>query len=163
MAICDYCGATYRGGAIKDGPYQYCTGVCRERGSGLLTLLDNQMPHSQVDSIIARAHSGPCESCGESRRVYVYWSYRIWSALIYSSWRTNSYVVCRACARNRQLEDLATCLVAGWWSPPGFLITPFFIMFNIVAMFHRYDAAIPSERFRKLIRMNLARSIANPR
>ena len=158
MAICDYCGATYRGGAIKDGAYRYCTGLCHERGKVLLSHLD-RVPQSTIDAFIARAHEGPCGSCGKNRSVDVYWSYRIWSALIYSRWQTNSYVVCRECARERQSEDLALCLGAGWWSFPGLLITPFYVIFNIAAMFRRHDPATPSEHFRKLVRMNLARHL----
>jgi len=159
MAICDYCGAGYRGGAIKDGPYRYCMGVCHERGSALLRQLDQQVPQREIEQIIAEAHSGPCGGCGNKHNVDVYSSYTIWSALIYSRWQTNSYVVCRECASHRQFGDLFLCLFAGWWSPLGVVITPFYIAFNIAAMIVRPDPTVASERFRKLIRMNLAREL----
>jgi hypothetical protein len=38
MAICDCCGTTYRGGAIKHGDYRFCNGHCAERGEFLLSL-----------------------------------------------------------------------------------------------------------------------------
>jgi hypothetical protein len=161
VAICDNCGVTYRGGAIKDGAYRYCTGFCHERGKALLSRLDH-VPQSEIDSIIARAHEGPCENCGRTRSVDLYWSYRIWSALLYLTWRTDSYVVCRDCARKKQGEDLVFCLVAGWWSLPGIFMTPFFVSFNIAALLRHYDPAVPSERFRKLMRINLARSLGGP-
>ena len=36
MGVCDYCGANYRGWAIKDGNYRYCMGHCHKRGNALL-------------------------------------------------------------------------------------------------------------------------------
>jgi hypothetical protein len=159
MAVCDYCGASYRGGAIKDGPYRYCMGICQERGSALLGRLDRQVPQREIEQIIAKAHSGPCEGCGKKHNVDVYSSYTIWSVLIYSQFRTNSYVLCRECASNRQLSDLSLCLGAGWWSPWGVLITPIYIALNIAAMIYRPDPTVASESFRKLIRMNLARKL----
>jgi hypothetical protein len=160
MATCDYCGATYRGWAIKDGPYRYCTGLCHSRGKALLSRLD-QLPSSKLDEIIAREHAGPCPRCLQNRSVDVYESHRIRSFIVYSSWQTNSFVACRECAHQQQSEDLAFCFFAGWWSPPGILITPFFILFNIVAMFRRQDPSLASDRFRIMVRMNVARHLAS--
>jgi hypothetical protein len=103
-------------------------------------------------------HSG---SCGENRSIDVYKSYRIWSALVYSQWREGQYVACQRCARAQQAADLALCLTAGWWSPWGLFITPFFAAFNIAGLVHHPDPGQPSERFRKLTRLNLARHLAN--
>jgi hypothetical protein len=36
--------------------------------------------------------------------------------------------------------------------------TPFYILFNVIALLRRYDPASPSESFRKLVRMDLARA-----
>ena len=159
MATCDYCGATYRGGAIKDGPYRFCTGVCHSKGKALLGRLD-RFPSTKLDAIIAREHAGPCLNCGGNRTVDVYEFHRIRSVLIYSSWQTTSFVACQICARQRQREELGFSIVAGWWSPPGMLITPFFVLFNIVAMFRRQNSDVASDRFRKMIRMNVATQLA---
>ena len=134
MAVCDYCGETYQGSAISDGIFWYCTGHCHERGMALRKFLDG-VPQAEIDRFVARAHAGPCGGCGKSETVDVYQSHQILSALVYSSWQTNSYVVCRRCARKRQLSDLALCLVAGWWSLPGLFMTPLYIVFNIMALY----------------------------
>jgi hypothetical protein len=154
------CGTTYRGGSVKDGPYRYCMGHCRDRGKVLLGYLAS-VPQAKIESVIEQSHRGPCASCGEHHSIDVYHSYRIWSALIYSRWETGTYVACQDCARQQTLDNLALCSVAGWWSPHGFLATPFFIVFNILALFRRPDPMRPSEGFRKLVRMNLARRIAS--
>jgi hypothetical protein len=159
MAICDYCGSSYRGGAIKEGPYRYCTGHCRDRGMMLLRHLE-RIPEAQIENAIWKAHQGPCPECGKSVSVDVHSSYRFWSALIYWSWKSKSTVACRECARARQSEDLVLSALSGWWSPPGILITPFAVVLNIVALCRRFDADNPSDRFRKLVRMSMARSLA---
>jgi len=158
MATCDYCNQTYRGGAIKDGDYRYCTGLCHERGRVLLDIL-KKIPESRVESVIADAHQSLCGSCEKNYGVDIYPSYRFWSAIIYWSWETNSKVLCRQCGRAKQLEDLAFCLIAGWWSPPGILITPFVVLANIIALCRRAESS-PSQRFKKLVRTNLARHLA---
>jgi hypothetical protein len=65
------------------------------------------------------------------------------------------------CASQRKWSDLMFCAVAGWWSPHGFLITPFSIVFNVLALVRRPNPTLPSERLRKRVRMNLARHLAN--
>ena len=73
----------------------------------------------------------------------------------------NEYVVCQDCANKRKWIDLIFCTVAGWWSPHGFLTTPFFVVFNVLALLRRPDPTFPSERFYKRARLNLARHLAN--
>src|ERR1700760_1218516 len=159
MAICDYCGSSYRGGAIKEGAYRYCMGLCRDRGTRLLQHLEC-IPEDQIEKQVLEAHQGPCPKCGKDVSIDVHSSYRFWSALIYWSWKGKSFVACKECARATQGEDLVLSALSGWWSPPGVLITPFAIILNILAIGRRVDPRNPSERFRKLMRMSLARSLA---
>jgi hypothetical protein len=159
MAVCDYCGTTYRGGSIKDRDYRFCSGLCHERGMELLSYLDH-LPMNKIESFIMQEHEGPCSSCGKNRNVDVYSSYQIWSALIYSKWWTNTFVACHKCPRIKQAKDLTFCLTAGWWSPHGFLITPFQAVFNIAALLRHQNPKVPSVRFRKLMKLNLARYLA---
>ena len=161
MAICDYCGASYRGGAIKDGPYRYCTSPCLSRGKTLTRRLDRVSP-ATIDAAVEMEHRGPCNDCGEHRCVDVFRSYRVSSALIYTRWETAVHVVCIECARKRQWSNLAFSAIFGWWSVRGMISTPFYILFNVVALLRSPDPALPSESFRKLVRLNLARHLAVP-
>jgi hypothetical protein len=161
MAFCDYCGSSYRGGAAKDGAYRYCNGYCRDRGKMLMRHLEC-VPEDQVETKILEAHRGPCPECSRNATIDVYSSYRFWSALIYWRWKGKSIVACRECARTTQGEDLVLSALSGWWSPPGILITPFAIGLNIIAMCRRVDPQNPSQQFRKLVRISLARSLAEP-
>jgi hypothetical protein len=160
MAICDYCGTTYRGGAIKHGDYRFCNGHCAERGRFLLSKLKH-VPQYKIDAFVRAQHAGPCPKCGQNSSVDVYQSYQIWSALVYAQWQTKRFAACRRCARQEQMGDLATSLAVGWWSPHGFIITPFYIALNLAAMLRRRDPAVPSDRFYKLTRLNLARHLAD--
>lgn len=155
MPTCDYCNATYRGWAIKDGRYRYCTGLCQERGRTLLNVLKT-IPESEIERVIIDAHQSICPNCNKNSGIDVHSSYEIWSAIVYSSWKTNSHIVCKACARKMRLKALISCLVKGWWSPPGLLTTPFYALFNVIAFITPTHSSA-SERFRKLVRINLAR------
>jgi hypothetical protein len=161
MATCDYCGASYRGGAIKDGPYRYCTSPCLSRRKRLASRLQN-VSLATIDAAIEMAHREPCNDCGQHRSVDVFRSYRVSSALIYTRWETGVHVVCVECARKRQWSNLACSAVFGWWSGRGMISTPFYILFNVIALLRRYDPASPSESFRKYVRMDLARHLAAP-
>jgi hypothetical protein len=118
MAICDYCGTTYRGGAIKIGDYHFCNVDCAERGKFLLGKLE-RVSQNKIDAFVMAQHDDPCPKCDQNSSVDVYQSYRISSALVYTRWETRRYVACQKCARAEQLGDLATCLGLGWWSPRG--------------------------------------------
>ena len=52
MAVCDYCGTTYRGGAAVYGKLRFCTHQCRDRGK-VLEILDHVAP-AIVDEEIER-------------------------------------------------------------------------------------------------------------
>lgn len=158
MATCDYCGASYRGGAMKEGPYRFCTGLCRDRGIKILQNLKGVLDE-QMEASISRAHQGPCPLCNENANVDVHTSYRFRSALIYCSWQERSFVSCMECARKTQRDDLGFTVAAGWWSPPGILITPFAIIFQFLEMRRRPDPARPSDRFRKRMTLDIARHL----
>ena len=61
-------GATYRGGAIKDGAYRYCTGLCHERGRVLLSHLDH-VPQNKI----RRSAEGDVSSITEFMRAATSW------------------------------------------------------------------------------------------
>ena len=81
MATCDYCNQTYRGWAIKDGHYRYCTGPCHERGRKLLNVLD-KFPESQIEKTIISAHQSQCDFCKKDSGLDVYSSQALSRAVI---------------------------------------------------------------------------------
>jgi hypothetical protein len=105
MAVCDYCGTTYRGGAAVHGKLRFCTHQCRDRGK-VLEVLDHVAP-SIVDEEIERVRSQPCPECGGLTGVDIHKSHRIWSAMVYTTWKTESHFCCQSCGRKHQLKSLA--------------------------------------------------------
>jgi hypothetical protein len=153
MAVCDYCGMTYRGG--RAGKLRFCTHQCRDRGK-VLEVLDHIAP-VVVDKEIERVRSQPCPECGALSGVDIHKSHRIWSAMFYTTWKTNSHFCCQSCGRKHQLKSLAFSGLLGWWMPVGFFITPFQIMRNIRGIFRRGDAA--SDDLRRNVKIDFAQRI----
>src|SRR6202166_1364275 len=139
MAVCDYCGTTYRGGAAVHGNIRFSTNQCRDRGKWLEVL--DPVPPCVVDQEIERVRLQPCPECGALTGVDIHKSHRIWSAMIYTTWRSTSHFCCQSCGRKHQLKSLAFSGLLGWWMPIGLLITPFQIMQNVKGTFRRGDRA----------------------
>lgn len=88
----------------------------------------------------------------------VHKSYRVWSALLLTSWKTSPRVSCRSCGVKAQLGDTVFSLVLGWWGFPwGFVMTPVQIARNIAALIGGgKDAAAPSAELERIVGLNLA-------
>jgi hypothetical protein len=155
MAVCDYCGTTYGGGAAVHGKLRFCTHQCRDRGK-VLEVLDHVAP-SIVDEEIERVRLQPCPECGGHTGVDIHKSHRIWSAMLYTTWKTTSHFCCRACGRKHQLKSLAFSGLLGWWMPIGFFITPFQMVRNVKGILRRSDAA--SDDLQRSVRIDFAQRI----
>ena len=92
MAVCDYCGTTYRGGAAVHGKLRFCTHQCRDRGR-ILELLDS-FPPAAIDEQIESERVGPCAECGARANIDIHKSHKVYSALVWTF-----------------LEDAVTCLL----------------------------------------------------
>lgn len=157
MAVCDYCGTTYRGGAAVHGKLRFCTHQCRDRGQ-ILELLNAFSP-STVDEQIRKASLGPCPECGALANIDVHMSHKVYSALLWTSWKTLSHVCCQSCGRRHQMKAIAYSGSLGWWGVPfGLIITPYQLIRNIAGMMRRADR--PSPDFTRMMRLNLAKRLA---
>jgi hypothetical protein len=157
VAICDYCGATYRGGAAVHGKLRFCTHQCRDKGR-VLELLD-QIPPSMIEDQIDKIRAGPCPECGSRASIDVHKSYKVYSALVWTSWRTRSHFCCQSCGRRHQAKALASSALLGWWGIPfGLLITPWQIVRNLLAMMRKADRASPD--LERSVRIDLANALA---
>ena len=144
MPACDYCGEHYTLGPMKTGSYLFCSSICRDNGR-VLEVLDN-VPPAQVMEYVSNAQNAPCPTCGRAGPVDVQSSFRVYSLLLYTSWKTVAKVECRSCARKRQLKDLGFSLMTGWWGVPwGVFVTPVQVIRNIVALLDNSPG--PSRRF----------------
>jgi hypothetical protein len=158
MAACDYCGTTYRGGAAKHGALRFCTNQCRDRGA-VLELLD-ALPPASIDQEIENARVGPCEECGARANVDIHKSHRVYSALVWTSWKTLSHFCCQSCGRRHQIKAIAFSGALGWWGIPfGLFITPYQLVRNVAGMLRRADR--PSPDFVRVMRVALAERVAS--
>jgi hypothetical protein len=155
MAKCGYCRSVIVAGGVRDGEQRFCNDRCHE--SGMLVALSHQLDPSDVRSAIAEVHQGACPRCGGSGPVDVTTSYKIWSALLVTSWSSSPEISRRSCGRKRQVRDLLVSAVAGWWGIPwGFIITPVQIARNLRGLFREYDPYQPSAQLESAVRIMLA-------
>jgi hypothetical protein len=160
MAACEYCGTTYRGGAAVHGKLRFCTHQCRDRGR-ILELLDAFAP-AAIDEQIERERVGPCAECGARANIDIHKSHTVYSALVWTSWKTLSHVCCQSCGRRHQMKAIAYSGFLGWWGVPfGLIITPYQLIRNIGGMLRRADR--PSPDFIRVMRVQLAERVAAAR
>ncbi len=162
MATCDSCGSTILFGGIKENGMRFCNNDCRRNGS--LLILSKQIPKNIVDEQANKIHRGLCPKCQGNGPIDVHTSYRIYSALVYTSWKNTPHVCCRSCGVRRQLGDLVFSSVLGWWGFPwGIIMTPMQIFRNLAGMLKGPDETRPSARLEDAVRISLAAQVAENR
>ena len=155
MAKCAACGSTIIFGGVRQGDLRYCNADCHRRG--VLLAVAAQIPTEVIERQIGIPHQGPCPKCKGNGPVYVHMSYRVWSALVITSWRSIPQISCRSCGTKTQLGNTLFCLVLGWWGIPwGFILTPVQIGRNIYGIIKGPDPMAPSEGLEKAVRVILA-------
>ena len=155
MAACAYCGTSILFGGSRDGDLRFCNGVCQQKG--YVAVVARQVPDDVVAEQVSRVHQGLCPKCGGSGPVDVHTSYRVWSALLMTSWSSRPHVVCRSCGARARLADAAFSLFFGWWGIPwGFVMTPVQLCRNLVGLLRSPDAMRPSQQLSHLVRLHLA-------
>ena len=155
MANCGYCGTTILFGGVRDGPERFCNAKCHQ--SAALLKIAGDVPPNVLQEHVRAAHTGLCPKCGGSGPVDVHRIYRVWSALIITSWVALPQLSCRSCARQSQVGGIAFSFFLGWWGFPwGIVLTPILITRNIVAMCGGPDPGRPSADLEKYMKTTLA-------
>jgi hypothetical protein len=112
-----------------------------------------------IEDQIDKVRAGPCEECGARANIDVHKSYKVYSALVWTSWKTRSHFCCQSCGRRHQGKALVSSALLGWWGVPfGLLITPWQIMRNVLAMTRKADRASPD--LERSVRIDLANALA---
>jgi len=162
MAACAYCGSGIIFGGTREGALRYCNARCASRGN--LLALSHQLPDSLIQEHLLKVHQGRCPKCGGPGPVDVYMFYRVWSALVITSWNNFQQICCRGCAVKSQLGSTLYCLLLGWWGFPfGLVMTPVQIVRNLGAAVRSPDPSRPSEKLERLVRVNVAGQLAASR
>jgi len=160
MASCAYCNTTILFGGRRRGELRFCNDKCQQQGA--LASVADQLPAADVAAFIRRVHQGNCPECSGPGPVDVHISYRVWSALLLTSWSSHPIVSCRSCGTKRKLGNTAFSLFFGWWGIPwGILMTPIQLARNIFSIIRPNDASVPSAALEKILRLQIASRVAN--
>jgi hypothetical protein len=160
MASCAYCSSTIFFGGKKNGVLRFCNGECEQKG--ILSLYANELPQEQVTQHVFEVHRGKCPSCQDSGPVDLHTSYRVYSALLFTSWSSRPTICCKRCGTKNKINDLLFSFFLGWWGFPwGIVMTPIQITRNIASIFFTPDPSNPSKGLERLLRLHLAAKIAN--
>jgi len=155
MAKCGYCGTTILFGGVKDSGLTFCNTECHQQGQVLV--LSRSIPNDAIADQVRQIHRGPCPKCSGSGPVDVHTSYRIYSALLYSSWSSVPNVSCRSCGIKSQIGNTLFSAILGWWGLPwGLIMTPVQIGRNLFGMLKGPDESKPSAELENLVRVSIA-------
>jgi hypothetical protein len=154
MAACSSCNTTILFGGVTEGAERYCNAECH--GRGYLVRVANEIPQFVLQRETDAIYRGSCPRCQGPGPVDVHNSYRVWSALLLTSWRTQPNISCRGCGVKSQLFDTIFSLALGWWGFPwGLVMTPVQIVRNVMAM-SRSTPATPSPELYRAVSFTLA-------
>ena len=161
MKKCAFCKSWILFGGRKDGTLSFCNNKCQQQAA--LAAMADTIPTQVVAEHVWAVHQGLCPRCHGRGPVDAHMSYRVWSALIVTSWSNQQQVSCRSCAVKTQLFAIGCNLVLGWWGFPwGLVMTPVQVTRDVIALVKPPEPAKPSARLETMVRMNLAQqALAN--
>jgi hypothetical protein len=160
MAKCGFCGTTIIFGGVKANGLTFCNQECCQKGK--ILIVSHQMPDTLINEEAMKIHQGLCPKCRGHGPVDVHTSYRVYSALVVTSWKNIQNICCRSCGRKSQLENAAFSLLFGWWGFPwGLIMTPIQVGRNIASMVKSKDELNPSAQLENIVRTTMASHIAS--
>ncbi|HEY2760888.1 MAG TPA: hypothetical protein VGI75_09095, partial [Pirellulales bacterium] len=107
-----------------------------------------------------KLHSGSCANCSGPGPVDVHTSHWVFSALIFTRWRSSSLVCCQACGSKAKWKALLSSAATGWWGFPwGLVVTPVQIIRNVNELIRAPNPAKPSAKMVNLVRSQLANQL----
>jgi hypothetical protein len=129
MAKCDACGSTIIFGGIQQGNYHFCSEACLEKENLMI------IGGSTMEGSLNAGFQGKCPKCGGEGPINIHTSYFVWSALIFTSWKSTPNICCKSCGVKDQALSAVGSFFLGWWGLPwGIIMTPVQIIRNIAAI-----------------------------
>jgi hypothetical protein len=155
---CAFCGNRILFGGRRDSGGIFCSPKCASHAE--IVHAARQVPEDVVTARVAATHAGRCPECGGLGPVDLHTSYRVWSAIIVTSWSSHPRVSCRRCAVKAKLEGVIISGILGWWGIPwGPLLTPIQMGRNLVGCVRRSPSS-PSVGLISFVRSSLASEAA---
>ncbi len=144
MAKCACCATTILFGGKSHGGLRFCSDTCALQLQRARTAEAIPLAHAQA--LAAKLHAGSCSVCAGPGPVDMRASHLVWSAVVVTTWRSETLAACRACGLKRQARAALSCFALGWWAVPwGLLMTPVQLLSNAGAMLRPPDPSRPSE------------------
>ncbi|MFW5784662.1 MAG: hypothetical protein ACOCW1_00635 [Chitinispirillaceae bacterium] len=157
MKRCAYCGTDilFVEGRTVDGLH-FCNSRCASHAP--FFPFTDQVTSDELDDFVNKIYKGNCPVCNKRGPVNFYLSHRISSALVMSSWGSRHKICCRRCGTKMLLLAMFRCFFLGWWNFPwGVIMTPVQIIRNSVEILNGYIQEKPSGRFRRALKLKLAK------
>jgi len=158
---CDYCGSSIALGAYEADGQRFCSVRCRDDARvhevALSLAPDLVQQHAQA------TFTGSCPLCARrGKPIEIRPRWLVVSIIVNVAIETEYALCCRRCAHRKNGWAALTCLLFGWWSLPGLLVTPAAIYRNIAAIYVRRVLAGPSPRLLEWAAFDLARRVGDP-
>lgn len=142
-------------GGVRDEGYRFCNEHCQEMG--FLIQVADRVPKEMLDEYVTATHQGRCPKCCGAGPVDVHTSHWIWSALLFTSWKSKPEVCCRTCGIKSKLAGIFVSGLVGWWGFPwGMIGTPIQLGRNFAGIFTGPKASTASPELENIVRLELA-------
>ena len=163
MKKCSTCNKRIAIGGDVFGEKIFCGEKCRN--TGLLAASEDLIPEDVIYYHVDSIHTGSCPKCGGEGPNDLQKHYKIWSVIIFTSFKEIPEVCCRKCGIRKKAGGVLFSGLFGWWGfPVGILLTPVLVILNFFGLFSLPKAGKPSKRLSKSIRMELgAKALVLPR
>jgi hypothetical protein len=156
MGTCSNCGTTILFGGVREGRLHFCGQSCRQQQTPFIEAIRN-VPDDLVARQTQEIHHGTCPQCFGPGPVDLFTSYRIWSAVVLTSWNEIPALSCHRCGVNAKLSAIFFSGVLGWWGIPwGVVFTPVQLFRNFTGLFSRSTLERPSDELAGFVRTLLA-------
>jgi|ERR1043166_2629601 hypothetical protein len=158
MGTCNACKRFILFGGIRTADGRYCDADCQYKG--YLLAIARTIPQSTLRKHVDTVFHSSCPKCHGPGPTDLYMSYRVWSLLVVTSWRSLPQISCGRCGRKAQMTSLIFSLCAGWWGFPfGLILTPIQICRNALALARRRSDLTASSELERAIALDLAEQV----
>ncbi|MDD3586149.1 MAG: hypothetical protein PHQ75_03105 [Thermoguttaceae bacterium] len=151
MGKCKHCGTTILFGGQRDSNGNlYCNATCMEQD--VPSRAREILPQDVIDRYTDSIRESECPVChGRCSPIDIQYSYRVVSFLVITQYSTRPRLSCTRCARMANIKDFLITAIAGWWGFPfGILLTPIYLIRNMIKFICPVGENAPSEALKDL-------------
>jgi len=108
------------------------------------------LPDEVIGEFAKKLHASDCPVCGGPGPIDIHYAYRVMSLILITQFQTIPRISCQSCGTKAVLwNGLVTALV-GWWGVPfGLIMTPIYLIRNLIALVAPPSPLEPSAAFKE--------------